>query len=268
MSERPDDPAAVMQHANRYAGKVCLAVLGGPSGALWESVRDEVCPDVIITANGATRLPGAEYWLLTENMNHCHTRAKQGDERLAKFLHVLDPGNTAAHLFVSHRTWNLLGPYGIDPGRCTPIRRGYRGDLSMFSLREYGLGFMAGPISRAESAWKPGVKVPLGTVGAQLLHLAGILGCAEVHTVGFDLHFPDADRHHWYEHPKYAVGIFRTAQQFVTYKGLATQAWWVETAKWLKEIEWIFERDGLQWRDHSDGLLTVEGLKCANNASI
>ena len=121
---------------------------------------------------------------------------------------------------------------------------------------------MAGPISQAEHAWKPGVKVRLGTVGAQLLHLAGILGCAEVHTIGYDLLLGEASDH-WYEHPRYAVGAFRTEQQFITYKGYRTQVWWVETARWLKDTEWIFERDGLRWRDHSGGLLTLEGLKCA-----
>ena len=262
-TQRPDQPERVNAHAGKYAGGVALVVLGGSSGGFWEQVRDAVRPDVILTANGATRLPGADYWMLTENMNHCHTRAGQGDKYLEGFLHVLDPENTAENLFISHRSWNLLGTYGIDERRCTAIRRADPGDLSLFNLRAYGLGFLAGPLSEARHAWKPGVKVRLGTVGAQLLHLAGILGCAEVHTVGFDLLFADPEHHHWYQHPRYETGIFRTPQMFVEYKGAATQAWWVETARWLKEIEWIFERDGLRWVDHSGGLLAIEGLQCA-----
>lgn len=252
-------------HAGKYAGGRALVVLGGPSGACWEALRETIRPDVLLTANGATRLPGADYWMLTENMNHCHTRARKGDKYLEGFLHVLDPGNTAKNQFVSHRSWNLLRGYGIDPGACTSIRRAYPGDLDCFSLRKYGDGFLAGPISRAEQAWQPGVKVRLGTVGAQLLHLAGILGCAEVHTIGFDLLFRDPEKHHWYAHPRYETGIFRTPQMFVEYKGAATQAWWVETALWLKEIEWIFKRDGLRWVDHSGGLLSIVGAACATN---
>jgi hypothetical protein len=108
-----------------------------------------------------------------------------------------------------------------------------------------------------------GAKVHVGTVGAQLLHMAGILGCAEVHTVGFDLMFCDNHAHHAYDYPLYKRDKFRTDKYRVEYKGIDTQWTWIETAQWLKEIEWIFERDGLKWFDHSGGLLKAEGLKSA-----
>jgi hypothetical protein len=38
---------------------------------------------------------------------------------------------------------------------------------------------------------------------------------------------------------------------------------WIETAQYLKEIEYLFARDGIKWRDHSDGLLQLERLECA-----
>lgn len=70
---RTDDPQGVMAHQDRFYGGTGLIVLGGPSGKTWEKLRDEIEPDVLLTVNGATRLPGADYWLLTENMNFSHT---------------------------------------------------------------------------------------------------------------------------------------------------------------------------------------------------
>lgn len=259
---RPDNPLAVMEHQDRFYGGVALVVLGGPSGKDWAQLRDAIDPDVVITANGMTRLPGADYWVLAENMSFCHHRASQGDDRLGKFLHVFDRENTAEFKMINHRNFNLLAHYGIDPGDCISIRREMC-DLEDFSLREYGEGFLKGDLS-TDGGWRERVKVCVGTVGLQLLHLAGILGCMEVHTIGFDLMFRSKKKHHWYEHPKYVAGRFRNHTMFIIHKGVDTQGWWVETAAYLKRMQPIFERDGLEWRDHSEGLLSIEGLWCAN----
>ena len=260
---RPDDPGAVMAHTGRFDGGVALVVLGGPSGQDWMRLRDEIVPDVILTMNGMTRLPGADYWLLAENMNFCHNRGAQGDERLKAFMHVLDCDNTAEFKLVNHRNFNLLALYGIDEADCISIRRTGYSDLDDFSWREYGDGYLNGDISDDDDAWRPGVKVRKGTVGLQLLHQAGILGCREVHTIGWDLMFGSNNKHHWYEHPRYVAGRFRTEKMFIRHKGIETQVWWLETAAYLKGLEPVFERDNLLWRDHSDGLLRVEGLWCA-----
>lgn len=247
-----------MMHADRFYNGTALIVLGGPSGKDWEKLRDKIEPDVLITANGATRLPGADYWMLTENMKFCHTRGEKGNKRLKAFMHVLDKENTADHLLISHRTWPLLPSYGIEEERCIRIMRAMY-PLDEIELHRYGEGFLKGPISQCVG-WSPRTRVCLGTVGLQALHLAGILGCADVHTIGYDLMFKREDRHHWYEHPKYTDGHFRTPEMFVEYRGAKTQGWWVETAKYLDELKPVFERDGLAWRDHSDGLLTIEGV--------
>jgi hypothetical protein len=270
---RPDNPKAMAMHKDRFYGGTALVILGGPSGAGWERLRDAVAPDVIITMNGATRIPGADYWLLTENMNFCESR-KDRDERLAAFMHVMDRGNTAETLLVSHRSWNLLPTYGIDESRCVRVMRARYPRLEI-DLRNYGKGFLKGPLSRCRG-WEPGVRVCVGTVGLQALHLAGILGCAEVHTIGFDLMFSPQrhkghkdgqlgheEKHHWYEHPRYEAGRFRTEEMFIEYRGVRTQGWWMETAKYLKSLRDVFERYELIWQDHSEGLLAVEGAWCA-----
>ncbi|MBT3390338.1 MAG: hypothetical protein HN413_07990 [Chloroflexi bacterium] len=261
MIERPDDPRAVALHADRFYGGTALIVLGGNSGDGWEKLRDEIEPDVILTANGMTQLAGADYWMLGENMNFCHSRAMTGDDHLALYMHVLDPNNTAAFKMVNHRNFNLLPLYGIDPCDCISIRRGGY-DLKDFSLRKYGDGFLNGEISES-AGWRKGVRVRKGTVGLQLLHLAGILGCAAVHTIGWDLMFKNAQRHHWYQHPTYEAGRFRNETMFVTHKGVETQDWWLETAHYLRTLEPVFKRDEMSWQDHSDGLLSIEGVWCA-----
>jgi hypothetical protein len=46
------------------------------------------------------------------------------------------------------------------------------------------------------------------------------------------------------------------------YHGFPTMFFWLDTAAYLKQVEWIFERDGLNWIDHSDGLLSAFSLRC------
>ena len=179
---------------------------------------------------------------------------------MAGFLSVFDPDNTAETMLVSHRSWSLLQDYKIDTDRCVKIRR-YGRPLNEipedFTLREYGDGYLAGGLTT--DGWEKNVRVRKGTVGLQLLHHACILGVKEIHTIGFDL----SSNRHWYKYPDYEAARFRTEDMFVEYKGVATQKWWLETADYLKGIEYIFERDNVTWIDHSNGLLKLKGLKCA-----
>jgi hypothetical protein len=163
----------------------------------------------------------------------------------------------AKNKMVSHWSWGLLQ----DTSNCTKIRRQGRetNEMTDFTLRDYGDGFLAGGLQKDKQAGAP---VHVGTVGAQTLHLAGILGCAEVHTIGYDLMFRNHERHHAYDYPVYEVDKFRTNQAFKVYKGVPTLQTWIESAQWLKAIEYVFDRDGLKWTDHSDGLLKLEGLRC------
>jgi len=105
--------------------------------------------------------------------------------------------------------------------------------------------------------------VNVGTVGLQLIHHAGILGCTHVHTIGYDLLFQESEHHHWYEYPTYKTGRHRNQEMFTQYKGVSTLWSWVETAQYLKSIEPMFAKYGIFWKDHSKGLLQIEGLECA-----
>ena len=257
---RTDDPLAVMQHANRFAGGVALVVLGGYSASKWAELYAELKPDVILGGNGANLLvEGLDYWMCAENMTRAHRLAKEGSQSDIKYVEMFHREAGAKVKMISHHSWTRL----TDTKNCIRIRRqGYELDEieNNFSFRDYGLGFLAGWLLKRTEA---GAGVHVGTVGAQLLHLAGILGCSEVHTIGYDLMFKDEDHHHAYEYPLYKIDRFRTDQFRTEYKGAKTQWAWVESAQWLQAIEYLFRRDGLKWIDHSEGLLKLEGLECA-----
>lgn len=271
MAIRPDDPAGVMKFKDRYYGGRALIVLGGPSGADWRKIRDEIKPDVILAANGNLDV-GAEFWMLAENMNYQYRmmvdgKTEQIRARGRDFMRLLEQENTARVKLISCLSWNLLDLYGIDKSNCVCVRRLCEVTIDhfpdKFSLREYGDGFLNGPVIQHIEGVQKSVRFNVGTVGVHLLHFAGILGCAEAHTIGMDFCFKGS-KHHWYPHPRYMEDRFRTEKMFTQYNGIPTLWEWVEGAEWLKSIESIFKRDGLKWTDHSKGLFQSMGLECAS----
>lgn len=257
IQNRPDDPIAIAQHKDRFYGGVALCILGGPSGQDWEKIRDEVQPDCILTANGNTSTPDVNYWMLAENMNYSYGMARNGSERYKDLMKMVNAPNSAEFRLVSHRSWNLLHSFE----NTIRIRRvGWEKiNPDRFTLREYGDGFFYGPIFSRPECVKPKIRFHVGTVAAHLLHMAGILGVSTVHTIGMDFCFKK--KHHWYKHPKYEADRFRTEKMFVEFRGLQTQWDWIEGAKFYKSVEHIFVRDGLEWIDHSDGLLQAMGVR-------
>jgi hypothetical protein len=249
-----------MHHAGRYPGKRALIVLGGPSGSAVESLRQSIRFDVILGGNGVNQMVhDLDYWMCAENMTRSARLARQGEPRSVEFMKMFYRSTGDAVRLISHRSWHLLK----DTTGCIRIRRkGYEGVEQMpagFSFREYGEGYLSGPLLKHKTA---GVPVRAGTVGLHLLHHAGILGCSEVHTIGYDLAFKREDAHHWYKYPAYQPDRFRNESMFVDYQDLKTQWIWVETAEFLKELEPLFELDGITWIDHSNGLLSSMGLRC------
>ena len=262
-ADRLDDPAGVMAHAAKYLGGIALIVLGGESGSRWREVMEEIKPDVILGGNGVNQaVSDLDYWMCAENMNYTSKRAAVGDGRAIEFMKMFYHESGAKIKLVSHHSWNLLK----DTTNCISIRRmGYEtGKIPPdFSLRVYGDGFMSGDVFRDTTVLRLPQRV--GNVGVHLLHMAGILGCEEVHTIGFDMILKNKNRHHFYKYPIYQPDHFRTPKIFVNYQGMDTQVIWIETAKFLKSMEPYFERAGMDWFDHSGGLLKIEGLKCSND---
>ena len=254
MNPRPDDPEKVMKHAGRYDGKTALVVLGGYSAVGWEALRDKIKPDLIIGGNGVNSMVhNLTYWACCENMTPWATKE---DPRSISLMQMFYRDTGAKIRLISHRSWHLLK----DTTNCIRIMRDKNhGDgpgetPDYFSFRKYGGGLLNGWLLKNKAA---NMELHVGTVGVQLLHVAGILGCAVVHTIGYDLMFKDDQHHHWYEYPRYEVDTFRKPSMFIEYLGVKTQWIWVETAQFLKAIQPLFIRDGLNWFDHSAGLLQV-----------
>jgi hypothetical protein len=256
---RPDDPESMKKQEGKYTGKIALIVLGGQSGRDWKMLYDDLCPDVLLIANGVnTKVENADYWCCVENMARWVRLSRQGDPRAIALMEMFYRDANAKIKLVSHHSWAFLQ----DTKNCIRICRdknhgeGPGETPDYFSFRHYGQGFLNGWLIKHRF----GALVHVGTVGVQLLHLAGILGCAKVHTIGFDLHFPKDASHHWYKFPPYQVDVFRKPEMFTEYEGLRTMWVWVETAQFLQAIKPLFERDKLAWYDHSDGLLQRMGV--------
>lgn len=257
---RKDEPIAVNVHANRFPQGKVLCVLGGPSAANWQRIRDEIQPDCVIGANGANLdINNLEYWLCTENMAYPNGRALKGEQR---YIDIMKAFNTlgARVRMVNYKSTRFLE----DTENVIPVQREGENDAEVYSdpqtfnWREYGEGFLNGPVFGREECTRPSVRIRVGTVALQLMHLAGILGAAEIHTTGFDLCL--GNRHHWYNYPEYKPTRFYTEQMFTEYKGRMTLWLWVDTLDYLRQLLPGMERQGIRWCDHSEGLIQAEGL--------
>lgn len=243
------EPHAVMSHAGAFAGGKALLVLGGQSASGWEQLSSEIKPDVLLGANGTNaEIPQLDYWLCAENMNFANGRAMQGEERYVDIIRMFQRLGPKAR-FVNRKSYPLLnnsdGAYRIQ-------RRAVETEeLSEFSFREYGEGFIKGPYMD-----RPGLRkiLRVGTVALQLMHLAGILGVSEIHTIGMDFCFK-GKRHHWYSYPAYEEDHFFGNERFTIWEGLATQWIWVDSVLFLEKLQPVLERDGIKWKDYSQGLL-------------
>lgn len=254
---RPDDVQAVRQHEGRYEGGIALAVLGGPSAQNWKRLHAELQPDIVLGANGVNAaIAGLPYWMVTENMGYAHRHRKMSHWAQVMEMFYRDTG--AQVKMINFKNWELMRNGGNLQGCIKVKRKGYpEGEWpESFSLRHYGEGFMSGWNFQDPSKHS---NQQVGTTGAQLLHLAGILGCREVHTIGFELVGND----HFYRYPEYGPDHFRKPENFVMFAGLATQAVWLEGARFLSTMRPYFERDHLIWRDHSHGLFEELNLWCA-----
>ncbi len=249
------------EHANKYRGGKALIVLGGPSGKAWQSVRDELKPDVLIGVNGVNGvIPNLDYWLLMENMLRWNKVARDGNKHAKELMEPVRRLGPRVRL-VNKKTYRLLknwdGALPLQRGEPQEVEHLFSGG---FSLRKYGTGMWKGALMQRPDIIGD-LKLPVGTVGLQALHWAGILGVSEVHTIGYDLYFPSEQAHHFYKHPLYESNyLWQSDNMFTTYQGLKTMFFWLDAAMYLKQVEGIFERDGLKWIDHSAGLLSLVGL--------
>ena len=243
----------IREHRNRFEGGKALVVLGGPSAKDWRDIK----ADVVIGVNGVNqKIKKLDYWLCTENMNYPVKMSKKGEQRYVEIMEMFQTTGAKQRLVNSKSYQYLADKIGV----LTIDRIGVEAeDLHRYSFRRYEEGFINGSLLKHSEGMRGAVRV--GTVALQAIHLAGILGCDEVHTIGFDLCLQDT--HHWYKYPVYEQTRFFTEDMFIDYKGLKTMWFWVETAEYMKTADDVMLSDGLKWTDHSGGLLEKEGLWCS-----
>lgn len=248
------DHDAIAEHVGLYNGGTAVIVLGGMSAANWTEIYTAVRPDVLIIANGVNAIIRcADYWVCTENMTRVHARALAGNNDAQEYMAMYQRESFAEYKIVSHRSAGLIAPHN----RIVVNRHGYDGEH--YNPRQYGMGLVAGWVMRHPSALIP---VRAGTVAAQCLHWAALLGVSAIHTIGLDLCFGEA--HHAYPYPRYGVDRYRRADYATTYCGLNTQWAWVESAQWLIErMIPDLRAHGITWRDYSGGLLAALRAPCA-----
>jgi hypothetical protein len=253
MAERNDDPNAMMQLTGKHAGERALLVLGGPSGVNWQKLASSLAFDFVIGVNGVNgQIPQLDYWLCIENMQHTFSQAQKHKNK--RYIAIMEMFlRTGAKIrLVNDKSYRLLK----DQSNVIKVRRAYGLELEYlpeeFSVREYGRGLLVGPSVGREGV--DAAELTIGTVGLQGLHLAGILGVAEVHTIGFDLML--AESQHWYEYPKtYQPGRYFNEKSFIDVCGAQTTWQWFDTAEYLRRFIPFLEAEGVRWVDHSNGLL-------------
>lgn len=213
----------------KHEGQSALVVAGGPSGATW---RDYPA-DVVIAVNGAIQgCPEPDYWLGAEI-----------DQR-PEWMFT----QTSAQRIVHMHTWKRV--FDKDPAMI-PVWKSTQEDHP----RRFRKGLWLGvPV-------KPFADPQLGTSTLMAMHLAGLMGCREVRTVGFDLCFKDGAEQHWYPERRYGVEHWEEWQcAFVEVEGLKTLRYWHDTAKYLKQVQKTWADQGFYWYDSSDGLLQALGI--------
>jgi hypothetical protein len=252
MTERLEVSKTIEDVTGERTGQRALLILGGLSGQHWKETAREINPDFLLGVNGVNAvIPDLDYWLCIENMRATFSRArKHKDPRYMAIVEMFLRLGPKIR-FVNRNSVHLLK----DLNNVITVNRGYGLPVERlpedFSLRKFGKGLLNGPAS------KRGVdvaKIGIGTVALQAFHLAGILGAAEIHTIGFDLCFGKTQ--HWYEYPEtYKPGRYFGEKSFVQYMDLKTTWQWVDTAEYMRSLKPLMETAGITWVDHSDGLL-------------
>lgn len=241
----------------KYHNKTALIVLGGPSASEWQYLAKKINADVLLGANGVNSLiPNLDYWMCIENMKRTASLARKNDVRAIEFMQMFQRTGPKVRLVKSvallRNTENVVAVTkspSFDANDVPPL----------FSFREYGTGYIKGALMKNKSAIGE-LKLAVGTVGLQLIHQAGILGCKQVHTIGFDLCFK-GNMHHAYKYPPYHPNVYFKPENFTKYHGFSTMHFWIESAEYLVKIKPEMDRVGLEWIDHSNGLIQ-EVSKC------
>lgn len=254
MADRPDNFKAVNALKNKHEGKVGLIILGGPSGAGWVNLAKRLQPNILLGPNGCSESVGEylNYWMCIESTG-----------RRMRCFQAPGPQLRLVHWQAYEWLHNKNNAIAVN-------RDGFEFDnkkkLSEFSVREYGLGFISGSLMKPPAELKMG-PLRVGTVALQLIHLGGILGLKEIHTIGYDHRFR-GDKHHWYPYPKYQPNKYWDEHMFTTHKGIPTMHFWIQSVEYMQKFRALLPKWDYQWYDHSDGLHQEMGMAQGKPAEV
>lgn len=255
----------IRQHA---ANSVVLLIGGGISGRRWKRLRRKIKPDYIIGINGVIGvIPDVlDVWVCCDNRAHKMPWFNTPTSALrfisAKIVrHAINPRRAIP--IIQNIDWFNLdnadirliekphGQYDIEPLNTGALSIRVPRNTNTFSVKHSGL--TAGLIiTKRGNAGKLKPR-SVGTTMLQALHVCGILGCAQVHTIGFDLCV--RNKTHWYESPSEAWHD----SMYLNHYGCATTWLWLETAALWEALRPLWAMQHLDWFDHSDGLLQARG---------
>ena len=277
----------VSELKDRHSGAVALLIGGGPSGRHWETVHNLIRPDIIIGVNGVVTVLGArlDYHVVMEK--HAYLVPWFKDERakhrlIFRWMFARKQARYTDSVYLVDR---LLGPptYGIHIGEIpgtSGLEYGFLHNHDEYTdVRNpiQDVGLMCGLVCTAKGQ-PDGVRRwrDCGTSMFQALHVAGILGCTEVHTIGLDLFFPAGDTH-WYPDRNYdsksdISDLTGTANwhtsMYVNKYGVNTTWWWLESAAVWELMKPIWDKQDLKWVDHSGGLLQLRKTECTSTTRV
>jgi len=245
VDKRYDDFAEIKKFKDTYKGGSALIVLGGPSVKDFDMFEARGKYDVIMCVNGGIKSFGkySDFWMCVEALDDDY------DMDLVE-------GEVYGHKLVNFKIWHRFK----DKTRMLAVRRGTRiRKLELWEPREYTIGLILG--RDMQNTQYVNYPQPVGTVGLQCLHWAGILGCTKIDTVGWDLCFKYG-LHHGYTYPPITTeNRFWGKSMFITKYGLDTMWYWIETADVLIEVKKRLALFNIHWTDHSNGLLQAMGIQ-------
>jgi len=225
----------VSELQGRWPGQTALVVGGGPSGKDWRTLKRKLKPDILIGVNGVVQEAGQEldFWVTMECGSVLHApwvKDRRAKRRIYNFKIKEAIGDTAPEAYYVARV-------EAHPG---------------FLLKDYGLGLIMGHFDHALKEW------PTST-SLQAFHLACVLGCRNVHTVGIELSVGPDQPHHWYRNqpighcvPGYEVPAASRLREF---HGVQTTEVWISLARWWRnKIRPMCDQEGIRWIEHSGGL--------------
>lgn len=259
----------ILDLKGKYSGEVLL-VGNGPSGKGWEAYSKD--KPIAVVNRVLEAIPTCDFFICMEADGYklpwfnIHSEGlriiHQQNIRYAPNLPQMDK------IYGCVRSWHLAGFDPLEYIGKKPIPESlwessdnwykrYKTFWGVAVADRYEFGFLKGPVSIVD-----GVKISVGTVLLNSLHLLSFMGFKKIHLVGFDLWFKD-DTQHWLGGKPYYKGCSKwfPDKQFIKINGVDTLWFLAMSAAYCKHIIKVLSTHGIEVINHSGGLLELPGIE-------